>query len=120
MRQKKLIILITAVGIVFLAAFFLIISSQKVDLCAELFSAKGEINCKEAMNAALQKYPGEVLSLKRFNDYATKDGPRNIWLVEIHLKNTLVRGGGRASFDFINVGVDRLDRKLLFFTNAPQ
>lgn len=86
--------------------------------CANFPEVKGEIFCRRAAGIALQKYPGEVTTVDKLDNFPTRFGSKNIWRIDIKLKNPISVGGGKEYLNHIDVGIDRVDGKILFFSKA--
>jgi hypothetical protein len=103
-------------------------TAKITDPCASFTTDKEEISCQEAKEIALQKYPGQLLSIdKTTTQYQsgkppkTKIEERKVWIINIKLTNPSIPAPLQDSnkkpqiLDNVNVAVDRNTKAILFF-----
>ena len=80
------------------------------DLCVEFPAVSGEVSCQEAIQLALEKYPGIITSIRRTQaEYIDTQG---IWLLKLILKEP-VRANG-VEYD-IEVSVNRDNKEIFIY-----
>jgi len=83
---------------------------EGIDLCAEFPKVEGEVTCQEAIQLALEKYPGIITSIRRTQaEYIDTQG---IWLLKLILKEP-VRANG-VEYD-IEVSVNRDNKEIFIY-----
>ena len=83
---------------------------EGIDLCAEFPKVEGEVTCQEAIQLALEKYPGIITSIRRTQ--AEYIDTQEIWLLKLILKEP-VRANS-VEYD-IEVSVNRDNKEIFIY-----
>lgn len=125
--NKKIIIGLIMICLVGLVLGFVWIGSRyekgelpKVNsLCVDFEIVEGEVNCQEAIDIALEKYPGEVKSIKKekIKTLITEDIFVDVWLVELKLKKVIsLPFDPEATIDGVIVSINRYTKDIKIYS----
>jgi len=94
MKKNQIILIIIGVlilvGLVFSYRLQFIKPKVEIDPCREFPEIVGEVSCQEAIQFALEKYPGEIENISKEEIILRENAPSPaFWLVEITLKKPL-------------------------------
>ena len=94
MKKNQIILIIIGVliliGLVFSYRLQFIKPKVEIDPCREFPEIVGEVSCQEAIQFALEKYPGEIENISKEEIILRENAPSPLfWLITLNLKGPL-------------------------------